>query len=191
MLQSSSKDLSLSDMSDARRRLLDEYLLGAARHLLISPHTIARRPSNNPPRVSFAQERLWFLDQLMPGSPVFNVPLAVRLPTAIDQQILEKSINEIIRRHEVLRTTFTTVNGEPVPVVSTELKVPLQVFDLTELSSEEFEARARALASEEAERPFDLVCGPLIRASLIRGGDSIQNQPAVFVITMHHICSYG
>ena len=178
-------------MSDARRRLLDKYLLGATRQPLISPHTITRRPSNNPPRVSFAQERLWFLDQLMPGSPVFNVPLAVRLSTAIDQQILEKSINEIVRRHEVLRTTFTTVNGEPVPVVFPELKVPLQVFDLTDLSGEEFEPRARALTNEEAERPFDLVRGPLLRASLIRGGESGQNQPSVFLITMHHICSDG
>ena len=191
MLQSSLTDLSLSDMSDARRRLLDKYLLGAITQPLISPHTITRRPSNNPPRVSFAQERLWFLDQLMPGSPVFNVPLAVRLSTAIDRQILEKSINEIVCRHEVLRTTFTTVNGEPVPVVLPELKVPLQVFDLTGLSPEEFESRARALTNEEAERPFDLVRGPLIRASLIHSGDSGQKQRSVFLITMHHICSDG
>jgi amino acid adenylation domain-containing protein len=197
MLRQSLTNLSLPDISDAKRRLLKKYLLGVTSQPPVSPRTINRRTAENPPRVSFAQERLWFLDQLLPGSPVFNVPLAVRLSTPVDQRVLENSINEIVRRHEVLRTTFATVNGQPVPVVSPHLKVALRVFDLTNLATEEFEARARRLANEEAERPFDLVHGPLIRASLIRQSDGDQNQnqnqnpTQVLLITMHHICSDG
>lgn len=176
-------------MSDAKRRLLEKYLLGANKQPLVSPRTIARRTSENPYQVSFAQERLWFLDQLMPGSPVFNVPLAVRLSQPVDVHVLGASINEIVRRHEALRTTFAMVNSLPVPVVAPELRIKLRVFDLAGLNNEEFEARARQLTNEEAERPFDLAQGPLIRASLIRSADGEQNQ--VFLITMHHICSDG
>jgi amino acid adenylation domain-containing protein len=188
MLQESSTNLGLPDISAAKRRLLEKYLLGVTGQPLVSSRTINRRPAEDPPRVSFAQERLWFLDQLLPGSPVFNVPLAVRLSGPIDQKVLEASINEIVRRHEMLRTTFATVNSQPVPVVAPELRVALRVFDLADVSGEEFAARARQLANEEAKRPFDLVHGPLIRASLIRHGDH-PNQ--LFLITMHHICSDG
>ena len=107
----------------------------------------------------------------MPGSPVFNVPIAVRLSTPIDADVLEMSLNEIVRRHEALRTTFATVNGQPVPVVLPELKVALQVFDLTDIPASERETEVRRLTNEEAERPFDLANGPLIRASLIRLGE--------------------
>ena len=176
-------------MSDAKRALLQKYLQGDGKQTLGSPRAISRRTSEHSPHVSFAQERLWFLDQLMPGSPVFNVPLAVRLSTSIDKRVLERSLNEIVRRHEVLRTTFATVNGQPVPVVLPELKVALQVFDLTEFASvvTAGEAEARRLTKEEAERPFDLANGPLIRAGLIR----LDAQNHVLLVTMHHICSDG
>lgn len=174
-------------MSDARRSLLEKYLQGAAAPDLVSSRAITRRPTDSPACVSFAQERLWFLDQLLPGSAVFNVPLAVRLDAPVDQQVLEKSLNEIVRRHEGLRTTIATANGHPVPVVLPELRVTLHVFDLTGLPASEVEARARDLRNEEAERPFDLARGPLIRASLIRLDGSSQ----MLLITLHHICSDG
>jgi amino acid adenylation domain-containing protein len=178
---------SLSNISDAKRALLLKYLQGDAMQTLASPRTITPLASDSPLPVSFAQERLWFLDQLMPGSAVFNVPLAVRLSTSIDVAVLEQSLNEIVRRHEVLRTTFATVNGQPVPVVSPELKVALQVFDLNSHPVVEREAYAKRLSTEQSEQPFDLVNGPLIRASLI----SLDTEDHVFLVTMHHICSDG
>ena len=189
MLQQASTNPSPPEMSDAKRRLLEKYLLGANSQPLVSPRTIIRRTTEDSYRISFAQERLWFLDQLMPGAAVFNVPLAVRLAQPVDVQILENCINEIIRRHEALRTTFTTRNGQPVPVIAGQLKITVQVFDLAGLNNQEFEAQARQLTNDEAEHPFDLAHGPLLRASLIRSDDGDQKQ--VLLVTMHHICSDG
>jgi amino acid adenylation domain-containing protein len=174
-------------MTDARRSLLEKYLQGAAAENPLSSRAITRRPVNSSTPVSFAQERLWFLDQLLPGSAVFNVPLAVRLAAPVNQEILEECLNEIVRRHEVLRTTFATENGQPVPVILSELKVRLQVFDLRHLPVSEIETSARRLKNEEAERPFDLAHGPLIRASLIW----LDNSSQMLLVTLHHICSDG
>ncbi len=181
-----SPNINTPDISEARRALLQKYLQGGSRRP-VAQRTITRRAAGEAARLSFAQERLWFLDQLLPESPVFNVPLAVRLSHAIDDQALEKSLNEVIRRHEVLRTIFATIDGEPVPLVQPSLKLTLQVSDLSDLSAGAREAEARRLATVEAERPFDLANGPLIRAILIH----LSPREHVFQITLHHICSDG
>ncbi|HVS83325.1 MAG TPA: amino acid adenylation domain-containing protein [Pyrinomonadaceae bacterium] len=177
----------LAHISDAKRALLQKYLRGEVDDDLISSRSIARRFSASAPQLSFAQERLWFLDQLMPGSPVFNVPIAVRLSTPIDLGALQRSLAEIVSRHEVFRTTFTTVEGKPEPVISADLDLKLAVIDLTVRLDSERETEARRLIKEEALRPFDLACGPLIRAGLIQ----LSEQESIFLLTMHHIISDG
>src|SRR5215216_5145825 len=113
---------------------------------------------------SFAQQRLWFLNQLEPDSPAYNIAFAVRLCGQLKVDALERSLNEIVRRHEALRTTFIAVDGRPAQVVAPSLEITLPVVDLRQEVTEEREERARRLAVEEARRIFDLAQGPLLRA---------------------------
>src|SRR4029453_957449 len=130
-LPSSSTNSSLSNMSKAKRDLLQRCLLGEIKHSMASPRAINRRAPGDLPQLSFGQERVWFLDQLMPGSPVFNIPIAVRLSTPISLAVLEQSLNEIVRRHDALRTTFATIDGKPKPVISPNLNLTIPVGDLS------------------------------------------------------------
>ena len=123
----------LATISDAKRALLQKYLRGEVDDDLTSSRSIARRSRATAPQLSFAQERLWFLDQLLPDSPLFNVPIAVRLSTPFDLSALQRSLKEIARRHEVFRTTFITVEGKPEPVISADLNLQLALIDLTTL----------------------------------------------------------
>jgi non-ribosomal peptide synthetase component F len=137
--------------------------------------------------VSFAQKRLWFLDQFEPGSPFYNIPSAVRLSGELDVAILEQTLNEIVRRHEVLRTTFATMDEEPVQLIAPALELPLLVKDLRDLPKPEREAEALQLATEEAMRPFDLTRGPLLRVTLLQ----LEAREYIVLLTMHHIISDG
>jgi len=110
--------------------------------------------------LSFAQQRLWFFDQVFPADPLYNIPFFVRLKAPLNIAALEQTLNEIVRRHEVLRTTFATVEGQPVQVIAPTLTVPLPVVDLSELAENEREAQALQLAKEEMQRSFDLTIGP-------------------------------
>jgi amino acid adenylation domain-containing protein len=139
------------------------------------------------PPLSFAQQRLWFLDQLEPGSPVYNIPAAVRLSGALNIKALEQSFEEVLRRHEVLRTTFESLQGEPHQVIAPAQTQPLQLLDLEHLPLDERESEAQRLAAEEAQRPFNLSRGPLLRATLLRLSDTEH----VLLLTMHHIISDG
>src|ERR1700730_139576 len=154
---------------------------------LSPPQSIPRRTLFSPSPPSFAQQRLWFLDQLAPGTPVYNTPNTLRLSCALNVPALEQSLNEIVRRHEVLRTTFATVEGEPVQLIAEALSLTVPVVDLTQLPDTERDRQAQRLANEEAQRPFDLEQGPLVRASLIR----LAEDDHFFLLTMHHIISDG
>jgi amino acid adenylation domain-containing protein len=176
-----------SNIADARRSLLEKYLRGEVKRQLASPRRISPRDPGAESKLSFAQERLWFLDQLNPHSAVYNVPLAIRLSGHIEAETLERSVNEIVRRHEVLRTTFATVDGQPVPAINPHAQVHLAVKDFSVGPQREREAKARALLNEEAETPFDLSSGPLIRVTLV----SLGNDEHVFLVVMHHIVSDG
>ena len=123
---------------------------------------------NQPLPLSFAQQRLWFLDQLEPNNPLYNVPYIVRMRGPLNADVLERSIQEIVRRHETLRTSFQTFKDEPVQVIAPQLTVPLAITDLTQTAEPEREAEARKRAMEEVKRPFNLQTGPLLRASLIK-----------------------
>jgi amino acid adenylation domain-containing protein len=149
--------------------------------------TIPVIPRDGALPLSFVQQRLWFLDQFDPGSPLYNNPAAVRLTGHLDIEAMERSLNAIIARHEVLRTVFTTDRGEPVQTILPDLRLTVAVTDLTGVPEAEREYEVRRLAAEEAVRPFDLAHGPLIRFSLLRTGEDEH----VALLTMHHIVSDG
>jgi amino acid adenylation domain-containing protein len=136
---------------------------------------------------SFAQQRLWFLDQLLPGSTRYNVPAALRLAGRLDVEALSRSVNEIVRRHEVLRTTFASRGGRPVQVITPEVRLEVPVVDLGALPEGEREGRARRIVEEEASRPFDLARGPLVRVKLLR----LSEEEHVAVLVMHHVACDG
>lgn len=188
---SNAPSATLPAISDAKReavrRLLEQRLRGEVKQQPTASRTIAPCPPGSTRQLSFAQERLWFLDQLNPDSAVFNVPLAVRLSGPIEPQALERSVNEIVRRHAALGTTFQTVDGNPVPVSAAELTVPLRVIDLTSLPAQRREARGQELLHAESSAPFDLAQGPLIRTTLVRRDE----QQYTFLVVMHHIVSDG
>ncbi len=142
----------------------------------------ARRIRTAP--LSFAQQRLWFLDQYEPDNILYNIPAAIRLHGTLDVKALERSLNEILRRHEALRTTFAVVGESPVQVVNEAPDFQLTVVELSEKSAEKTAAR---LAAEEARKPFNLSEGPLLRVKLLRLAEDDQ----VLLITIHHIVSDG
>ena len=146
---------------------------------------LASKPREFP--LSFAQRRLWFLDQLVPGSASYNMDTALRLRMPLEASVLERCLNEIVRRHGSLRTTFRSVDGEPVQVVAPALHVPMPVIDLSGLEGAGEEAEAVRLATEEARRPFDLTQGPLLRATLLHLGADHH----ILLLTLHHIVSDG
>ena len=176
----------ISSLSPENRIAFEKMLherLGTATAL----SKISRRiPADSTP-VSFAQQRLWFLHQFDPASPLYNIPAALPLKGLISTRALEYSFNEIVRRHEVLRTTFATENGEPVQIIASELKVPLPVRDLRSLDVSQRQDEAKLLSIVEARQPFDLSTGPLLRTTLLRLGE----EEHLLLLTMHHIVSDG
>ncbi|HEY7617539.1 MAG TPA: condensation domain-containing protein, partial [Terriglobales bacterium] len=137
--------------------------------------------------LSFAQQRLWFLDQLVPGSAFYNIAGAIRLELILDVAALKSALNKIVQRHEALRTTFVARDGQPEQVIAASLHVGLPVVDLRDVPQDARQGEARRLAQEEARRPFDLGVGPLIRTSLLR----LEEAEYWFLLTMHHIVSDG
>ncbi len=138
--------------------------------------------------LSFAQERLWFLDQLGgTGEAAYNLPLPVRLSGALEPALLAAALGEEVRRHEVLRTTFQVAAGRPVQVVAPALPLALPLVDLADLPGARGESEATRLATAEARRPFDLERGPLLRASLLR----LAATEHVLLLTLHHIAADG
>jgi amino acid adenylation domain-containing protein len=137
--------------------------------------------------LSFAQERLWFLDQLEPDSALYNILAALRLEGRLDVSALEQTLTEVVRRHETLRTTFSVVDGQPVQTVGPAEPLRVPVVELFEATESEREAAVRRLATAEARRPFDLSKDVMLRATLLKLADDDH----VLLFTMHHIASDG
>src|SRR5579883_3021613 len=133
--------------------------------------------------LSFAQQRLWVLDQLQPGSFAYNIPTAVRMRGTLNLTALKQSLDEIVRRHEVLRTTFTTVADQAVQIIHPIVTLTLAAIDLRELTEFERETETQRLATAEAQRPFNLTQGPLLRANLLQ----LAEAEHIILFTMHHI----
>ena len=139
--------------------------------------------------LSYAQQRLWFLDQLdHAASAAYHLPAALRLKGRLDKAALQAALDRIVARHESLRTTFVSVDGEPVQHVGpADQGLPLAQRDLGHLDGQEQESMARAIAVDEASTPFDLSRGPLVRGQLLRLADDEH----VLLVTQHHIVSDG
>ena len=175
-----------SQLSEKRRKLLalmrtsDDF----ARKVL---NRIGPRSEPGPPQLSFSQQRLWFLNQLAPDSPFYNVPAAIRIRTPLNIEILRATFNEIVSRHQVLRTAFSEVDGKPFQLILPHVDVPLQVVDLRHLPPVIREREAVRLAQEDAQTPFDLRQVPLIRIGLVCLGENDH----IFMVNIHHIAADG
>ncbi|MDT5268370.1 MAG: hypothetical protein QOH49_556 [Acidobacteriota bacterium] len=148
------------------------------------PQVIPRRKQQNYPRLSFDQERIWLVDQIEPGNPAYNIFSVSRLNGRVDLPVMERALNEVVRRHETLRTTFTEIGGEPRQVIAPSLFIPLDVIDLRPEPPEERERVADALIREATSRSFELARGPLARFGMVRVGE----EEFLLHYTVHHTC---
>ncbi|PYS79280.1 MAG: condensation protein, partial [Acidobacteria bacterium] len=158
-----------------------EMTLEQKRELLASMLKKQRESRTFP--LSFAQHRLWLLNQLEPDSPLYNVSHALRLKGSLDVAALERSFQEIWRRHEVLRATFDVVDGDPVQRFGSDTPFVIQKEELSHLAEDEREDALSQLIREEAQRPYDLTRGPLLRVKLWRLG----SDDHLLLVSMHHI----
>ncbi|MGB5963236.1 MAG: amino acid adenylation domain-containing protein [Coleofasciculaceae cyanobacterium] len=137
--------------------------------------------------LSFAQQRLWFLDQLIPNNAFYNIPSALRVIGSLNLEALEQTFTKIVLRHEALRTTFVMLEGQAVQIISPTLKIPITVVDLQSVQDIKRETQALCLMKEEAQRPFNLATGPLLRITLLR----LQKNEHILLLNLHHIVSDG
>lgn len=177
----SNEESSSLKLSAARKALL-EKLLEEEKLNRSARVSIPRRNSQSPARLSFAQERLWFLYLLEGGSATYNVSLPFRLQGAVDIAALQRALDCLVQRHEILRTHFSMLNGEPRQIVESQLKLVIAYEDLRALSPVEREPRALQRAQEECRRPFDLTRAPLLRSYLWQ----LDDQDFLFLLSLHH-----
>lgn len=175
-------EISVSPASDQRQELL-RLLLKKEGLGKTQPLARVDREQNLP--LSMAQERLWFLEQLEPGTAAYNMGGALRMSGNLDIPALERALTHVVARHESLRTTFQTVEGKPAQVISVEQSIPLAIEELRSLPNRE--SLLQELASREFAHPFDLEHGPLFRAKLF----IVDGEDFVLLLTMHHIVSDG
>ena len=149
--------------------------------------TIPRRGDLSAPPLSFAQQRLWFLDQWAPGTPLYNLAVAYRLSGSLQPMALEQSLHDIVQRHEALRTTFVATDGEPVQIIAASASMPLQRVDLQGVPAAEQAVQMLQRCTAEAQQPFDLARDPLCRVLLIQMGP----EEYVVQVTLHHIVTDG
>ncbi|MEW5929242.1 MAG: amino acid adenylation domain-containing protein [Gemmatimonadota bacterium] len=174
-------------LSDAKRALLEKRLRGQAAGAAKPRDVIARRRFTGPPPLSFAQERLWVLDQLLPGSSVYNLAAVSYLDGPLDVDVLERAVREILRRHEALRTIYPQVDGEPVQELLDPDDFRVELEEIPEMPEAERDAYVRRRTREEGARPFDLTTGPLFRVRLYR----LSPTRHVFHTIKHHIVTDG
>jgi len=146
-------------------------------------NSILKADRTQPLPLSFTQERLWFLEQLDPGNPIYNLGASFSLKGRLDVKALRNSFQDVIDRHEVLRTTFPTLDGEPTQRINNTLNINIPVFDLTEYNAIDQDAKIAAIYSEEVSFNFDLETGPLVRFILIK----ISETEHRLLMTIHHI----
>ncbi len=153
------------ELSEAKRALLARRLQGRAPSTATA---ITRRPDAGAAPLSVSQEQLWFLNRLAPDSPVYNEAVTIRKDGAFDAEVFRSAFDELVRRHEIWRTTFPLVDGVPVQRVGAPPQFALPLLDLSHLSLEDAQARAVGLVAEDLRRPYDLARGPLVRPHLVR-----------------------
>jgi len=171
-----------STLSPVKQALLERRWKRASHGLARRPE-IPRRPNRDSAPLSFTQRQMWLIDQMTPGNPAYNLPYGFRLRGQLKLTALEDSFNEVIKRHEALRTTFAVKDEEPLQLIHPELKIKINVTELDHVAGEERENRLEALASEVSVKSFDLSRLPLIRVSLFKLGEAEH----VLIINLHHI----
>src|SRR6185503_17597577 len=162
-------------------------LLPAEKRALLAELLRKKATKTSKAPLSFAQQRLWFLDQFDPGNASYNISRAIRLKGALDLQALQQALNAILARHESLRTNFSSIEGEPVQLVAPAREIEVPIVNLNELADAERENEARRLVSEAAARGFNLEVDALVRATLFR----LSEEDHVLLLVMHHIVSDG
>jgi amino acid adenylation domain-containing protein len=173
----------IANLSPAKQELLAQRLRERGQQSSRTPLISRRSRPDSPAPLSFDQERLWFLQQLNPGSTVYNAPGGVILNGPLNVPALEQALGEIIRRHEALRTFFPMIDGWPVQAVTPATSFKLPIVDLSGLPETDKHQQVRRLAKAEEQRPFDLAKGPLIRTTLLR----LSSEEHVVLQTAHHI----
>ena len=166
-----------------RKQELLRFLSDRDRPAAFTPPPILRRTSGEPAPLSFAQERLWFLEQLEPGNTVYNICRASRLTGQLNITALEASLTEILRRHEILRSQIGIVDGRPIQVTAALSKFEVPVIDLRSFTETEREREVRDRIKAEAERQFDVSAGLFLRAVLLQ----VSNDHHILILTTHHI----
>ncbi|NJL35427.1 MAG: hypothetical protein HC899_00755 [Leptolyngbyaceae cyanobacterium SM1_4_3] len=151
----------------------------------IEPVQPLREGRDRPLPLSFAQERLWFVEQLHPGNTAYNEPAALQITGTFDLDVFQRCLAEIVRRHEILRTTFPVVQGQPIQQIAPTLEVPLSIIDLR--AAEQQPDAVQYWITFDAQYPFDLIQGPLWRVTVLQLGD----RQGIVLFTLHHIISDG
>jgi amino acid adenylation domain-containing protein len=170
-----------------KKRELVTLLLQAEGFQFSSKAKITRRANSEELPLSYAQQRLWFLEQLGGTSAAYNVALPVLISGPLDVKALTRALNEIIRRHEVLRASFGSLYGQALQLIAPKVELSIPLTDLSAMPAAEREAELRRLIRQEAARPFDLTTGPLMRASLLQ----LNVEEYAALLTMHHMVSDG
>ncbi|MCF2149900.1 amino acid adenylation domain-containing protein [Desmonostoc muscorum LEGE 12446] len=171
-----------TNLSPAKKALLEKWKGGK-----FQTDTIPKRQISNKIPLSFSQQRLWFIDQLYRGSSFYNIPIAFHIKGKLNITALQQSLNEILKRHEIWRTTFRLANGEPVQEITHDLTWDLPIINLEHLSDNNWESEVKELVAKEATKPFNLAKGLLVRAILLR----LSEEEHVLLVTMHHIITDG
>lgn len=175
----------IAELANLLEQMIRDAGASGLKRTVISPLVPKDRGHRIP--LSFAQQRLWFLDQFEPDSAFYNIPAALRLPGPLSVYALQKALNSVVKRHEVLRTAFSVVDGEPSQVIAQFFDLPLEIIELGHLPPREREVEAQRLSAQHAQKPFNLNRGPMIRAQLLR----LTTTDHILLLSVHHIASDG
>ncbi|MDZ8135372.1 MAG: amino acid adenylation domain-containing protein [Nostoc sp. DedQUE04] len=170
------------NLSSTKKALLEKWKKGNFQADIIPKRQVFK---NIP--LSFSQQRLWFVDQLYHGSSFYNISIAFQIKGRLNITVLQQCLHEILNRHEVWRTNFQIINGEPIQKISPQLNWDLSIINLEHLSDNNWESEVKQFAAESAKKPFNLAKGLLVRATLLR----LSGEEHVLLVTMHHIITDG
>jgi len=173
----------ISALSPEQRALLEKQLQAKRQQSKAAPQSVTRRRQSDSCPLSLEQEHLWFLDQLEPNSFAYNLSSSYRLVGTLNVAALEKSFNEVVRRHEALRTTFASTDGRPRQVIAPSLTLTIPKVDLTSVSETEQSPQLHDLIRKYSQEPFDLSRGPMIRVTLFKLSDTEHR----LLMSLHHI----
>ena len=181
-----SLDRRIENLSPAQRALLEQRLM-QRRVATARKSGIPRREIEGPCQLSFAQELLWLLSQVFDDGIAYNAPAAFQLEGALDLDVLRRAFDGLVNRHEILRTTYSVIDGRPVQIIGPPYEVELNVVDLRGRPADEQNTESQEILKDESRFRFDLVNGPVIRPTIIR----LSENSNILMLNMHHVCTDG